>query len=53
MLPDPPATLITAQSALMRSLMALGIALFFIRELDAAIEAYGRAIETAEAYPVV
>jgi tetratricopeptide (TPR) repeat protein len=33
--------------------MALGIALFFIRELDAAIEAYGRAIETAEAYPVV
>jgi len=53
MLPDPPATLITAQSALMRSLMALGIALFFIGEIDAAIEAYGRAIETAEAYPVV
>jgi diguanylate cyclase (GGDEF)-like protein len=52
-LPEPPNTCISAQSALMRSLMALGIAFFFIREVDAAIEAYGRAIRTADAFPSV
>jgi diguanylate cyclase (GGDEF)-like protein len=48
-----PGTPISPASALMRSLMALGIALFFIREIDAAIDAYERALSIADAYPVL